>query len=143
MRQGRVLLADCHLAMLQSLRGLLGSQFTTVVMVADEGSLLETIDRLAPDLVIVDLSMPVAEGTNIARQLKQRYPDLRLLVLSVHDEPAVASLILDAGASGFVLKRTAATDLLPAVEAALGGGSYVSPGVMKGTTGRGDELETC
>jgi two-component system secretion response regulator SsrB len=129
--------------MLQSLHDLLGCQFATVVMVADEGSLLETIDRLAPDLVIVDLSMPVAEGTNIARQLKQRYPDLRLLVLSVHDEPAVASLILDAGASGFVLKRTAATDLLPAVEAALGGGSYVSPTVMKRIPGRGDETETC
>jgi DNA-binding NarL/FixJ family response regulator len=59
--------------------------------------------------------------------LKERYPDLRVLVLRVHDEPAVVSLILDAGASGYVLKRTAATDLLPAVEVALRGGSYVSP----------------
>jgi DNA-binding NarL/FixJ family response regulator len=142
MRQGRLLLADCHLPMLQSVCSLLGPQFAAVIMVADEGSLLDTIERLDPDLVIVDLSMPVAEGSNIVQQLKQRYPDLRVLVLSVHDEPTVVRLILDAGVSGFVLKRTAATDLLPAVEAVLRGGSYVSPALLKGTPARGDEVET-
>src|SRR5437016_1951143 len=59
MRQGRVLLADSHLPMLQGVRSLLESLFAAVVMVADEGSLLETIERLDPDLVVVDLSMPV------------------------------------------------------------------------------------
>src|SRR4051794_10065573 len=142
MGRGRVLLADCHLAMLQGVRSLLESRFSAVVMVADEGSLLEAIERLDPDLVVVDLSMPVEEGTNIARQLRGRYPDLRVLVLSVHDELAVASLILDAGAAGFVLKRTAATDLLPAVEAVLRGGSYVSPAISRRASARGDEVDT-
>ena len=142
MRQGRLLLADCHLPMLQSVCSLLGPQFAAVIMVADEESLLDTIERLDPDLVIVDLSMPVAEGSNIVQQLKQRYPDLRVLVLSVHDEPTVVRLILDAGVSGFVLKRTAATDLLPAVEAVLRGGSYVSPALSKGVPARGDEVKT-
>ena len=74
MRQGRVLLADSHLPMLQGVRSLLESLFASVVMVADEGSLLETIERLDPDLVVVDLSMPVKEGTNVVRQLMGRFP---------------------------------------------------------------------
>jgi DNA-binding NarL/FixJ family response regulator len=131
MRQGRVLLADSHLPMLQAIRGLLESLFASVVMVADEGSLLETIERLDPDLVVVDLSMPVKEGTNVVHQLTGRFPGLRLIALSVHDEPTVAAQMRSAGVAGFVLKRTAATDLIPAVEAVLRGGSFVSPAVSE------------
>lgn len=131
MRHGRVLLADSHLPMLQGVRSLLESLFAAVVMVADEASLLETIERLDPDLVVVDLSMPVQEGTNVARQLMGRFPGLRLIALSVHDEPTVATRMLNEGVAGFVLKRTAATDLIPAVQAVLGGGSFVSPAVSE------------
>jgi DNA-binding NarL/FixJ family response regulator len=129
MRQGRVLLADSHLPMLQGICSLLESLFAAVVMVADEGSLFETIERLDPDLVVVDLSLPVQEGTNIARQLMGRFPGLRLIVLSVHDEPNVATQMRAAGVAGFVLKRTVAADLIPAVAAVLGGGWFVSPSV--------------
>jgi DNA-binding NarL/FixJ family response regulator len=131
MRQGRVLLADSHLPMLQAIRGLLESLFASVVMVADEGSLLETIERLDPDLVVVDLSMPVKDGTNVVRQLMGRFPRLRLIALSVHDEPAVATQMRSEGVAGFVLKRTAAIDLILAVEAVLGGGWFVSPAVSE------------
>jgi DNA-binding NarL/FixJ family response regulator len=131
MRQGCVLLADSHLAMLEGIRSLLESRFAAVVMVSDEESLLETIERLDPDLVVVDLSMPVKEGTNVVRQLIGRFPQLRLITLSVHDEPAVATQMRDAGVAGFVLKRTAAMDLIPAVQAVLGGESFVSPAVWE------------
>jgi DNA-binding NarL/FixJ family response regulator len=131
MRHGRVLLADSHLLMLQGVRSLLESLFAAVVMVADEGSLLETIERLDPDLVVVDLSMPVNDGTNVVRQLMGRFPRLRLIALSVHDEPAVAAQMRSEGVAGFVLKRTAAIDLIPAVEAVLGGGWFVSPAVSQ------------
>ncbi len=131
MRRGSVLLADSHLALLQGVHSLLASLFLSVVMVADEGSLLETIERLDPDLVVVDLSMPVQEGTNVARQLMHRFPHLRLIALSVHDEPTVATQIRNEGVAGFVLKRTAATDLVAAVEAVLAGGSFVSPSVRE------------
>ena len=131
MRKGCVLLADSHLGLLQGVRSLLESRFAAVVMVADESSLLETIERLDPDLVVVDLSMPVEEGTNIARQLMEHFPGLRLIALSVHDEPTVAARIRSAGVAGFVLKRTAATDLIPAVEAVLAGGAFVSPSVRE------------
>ena len=131
MKQGRVLLADSHLPMLQGVRSLLESRFAAVVMVADEQSLLDSIERLVPDLVIVDLSMPVKEGTNVVRQLMDRFPRIRLIALSVHDEPAVATQLRSAGLAGFVLKRTAAIDLIPAVEAVLRGGSFVSPAVSE------------
>src|SRR5439155_1050854 len=90
MKTGRVLLADSHLNMLEGVHSLLETLFETVVMVADERSLIGAVATLMPDLVVVDLSLPVAEGANIARQLQARYPALRIIVLSVYDEPAVA-----------------------------------------------------
>ena len=93
-------------------------------------SLPEAIERLDPDLAVVDLSMPVQNGADVARQLMGRFPGLRLIALSVHDEPTVAARMRDAAVAGFVLKRTAAADLVPAVKAVLGGGSFVSPGVL-------------
>jgi len=122
-----VLLADGHPNMLGAVRRLLDGQFATTVMVADEPSLLETVNRMGPDLVVVDLSLPVAGGVNAVRTLLARHPGLRVIVLSVHDEPPAVSQALGAGAAGFVLKRTAAADLPAAVDAVLRGETYVSP----------------
>ena len=129
MKRSCVLLADRHLNMLEGVHSLLESLFAVVVMVADERSLVDTVDRITPDLAVVDLSIPVAEGTNVAHQLRSRYPSLPIIVLSVHDEPTVANQLLAAGIAGFVLTRTAATDLVPAIEAVLRGGKYVSRSV--------------
>jgi DNA-binding NarL/FixJ family response regulator len=131
MKMGRVLLADSHLNMLEGVHSLLETLFETVFMVADERSLIEAVATLTPDLVVVDLSLPVGEGANIARQLQVRYPALRIIVLSVYDEPAVARQLLQAGVAGVVLKRTAASDLLPAVKEVLRGGTYVCPGLQE------------
>jgi DNA-binding NarL/FixJ family response regulator len=122
--------------MLGGVRALLDDLFEAVLMVADERSLVAAITMSNPELVVVDLSLPGSEEANIAGRLKSRFPDLRIVVLSVHDEPAVARQSLDAGAGAFVLKRTAATDLLPAVREVLLGGTYVSPAV-EGQPGRG------
>jgi len=135
MKKGRVLLADRHLNMLEGVHSLLETLFESVIMVADERSLIEAIATLQPDLVVVDLSLPVAEGANIARQIQGRYPALRVIVLSVYDEPAVARQLLDAGVAGVVLKRTAATDLLPAVSEVLRGGTYICPVFRVGDSG--------
>jgi DNA-binding NarL/FixJ family response regulator len=113
--------------MLAAVRGLLQAKFATTVMVADEASLLEAVARVQPDLVVVDLSLPVSGGVNIVHTLFQRFPGLRVLVLSVHDEQAAAGQALGAGAAGFVLKRTAAVDLTVAVDAVLRGETYISP----------------
>jgi two-component system secretion response regulator SsrB len=124
MKAGRVLLADSHLNVLGNVHGLLEGRFDTVLMVADERSLQDAITTFMPDLVVVDLSLPRGGETNIASRLLKQYPKLRLIVLSVHDEPTVAEQMRGAGVAGFVLKRAAATDLLPAVEAVLQGGTY-------------------
>jgi DNA-binding NarL/FixJ family response regulator len=127
MSQRRVLLADAHANMLEAVRGLLSGRFAAAVMVADEASLLEAAARLEPDLVVVDLSLPAAGGVNAVRSLLGRHPGLRVIVLSVHDEPVAVGQALGAGAAGFVLKRTVGADLPAAVDAVLRGETYVSP----------------
>jgi DNA-binding NarL/FixJ family response regulator len=131
MTQVRLLLADGHLNLLQGVHDLLEPLFDVIVMVADEGSLVDSIERVRPDLVIVDLSLPGAEGANVVRRLKSRYPGVAVIVLSVHDEATVASRMLEAGVAGFVLKRDAATSLLPAIQEVLRGGTYVCPAVRE------------
>jgi DNA-binding NarL/FixJ family response regulator len=127
MSHGRLLLADAHSNMLEAVRGLLKGRFAATVMVADEASLLEAVPRLAPDLVVVDLSLPVSGSVNVVPTLLSRHPSLRVVVLSVHDEQVALSQALGAGAAGFVLKRTAALDLPAAVDAVLRGETFVSP----------------
>jgi len=127
MKYDCVILADRHQNMLEGIRGLLEAMFETVVMVADKASLFETVAKIVPDLAVVDLSLPVSGEINIARQVIDKHPDLKIIILSVHDEKTIVSEVMGFGVSGFVLKRTAATDLIPAVEEVLGGKTFVSP----------------
>jgi DNA-binding NarL/FixJ family response regulator len=115
--------------MLEGIRGLLETAFESVVMVADETSLFEVLDKLKPELAVVDLSLPLSGEVNIVRKLHENNPDLKFIVLSVYDEQTAVDEVMSAGASGFVLKRCAATDLLDAVEKIELGGSYVSPSI--------------
>jgi DNA-binding NarL/FixJ family response regulator len=131
MKYGRVLLADRHLGVLGGVHSLLDAMFETVLMVADERSLMEAATTFKPELVVVDLSLPSEGETNIARRLLQCHPDLRLIVLSIHDEPTVVDQMLSVGVAGFVLKRSAATDLIPAVKEVLQGGTYVCPALAR------------
>jgi DNA-binding NarL/FixJ family response regulator len=126
MKHGRVLLADSHLGVLGGVHSLLDALFETVLMVADERSLVIAMTTFLPDLVVVDLSLPREGEVNIVRCLLDRHPSLRLIVLSVHDEPTVVSQMLETGIAGYVLKRAVATDMVPAVEEVLRGGVYVS-----------------
>lgn len=127
LKYNRVILADTHHTMLEGIRGLLETMFEAVVMVADDTSLFDAAARLEADLIVADLSLPVPGDVNIVRRLKDRFPKLKLIVLSVHDESIAVEEVMAAGAEGFVLKRTAATDLIPAVRAVLRGRKYVSP----------------
>ena len=112
-----VLLADRHHGLTEGVRGLLETAFGSVVMVADEASLLDGAVRLRPEVAIVDLSLARDSGLGWLRELRRRCPDLKVIVLSVHDEQSVRSAAIEAGADAFVLKRAIATDLLPAVDA--------------------------
>jgi DNA-binding NarL/FixJ family response regulator len=130
MKRKRILIADAHPTMMAGIRLLLKDRFDVSVMVADDSSLRDVVESSQFDLVIADLSMPGSSGENVARLLKRLNLELRFIVLSVHDEPAVVDECLAAGAKGFVLKRTAVNDLIPAVEAALRGDIYVSPSIQ-------------
>ena len=112
-----VLLADRHHALTEGVRGLLETSFGSVVMVADEASLLEGAVRLRPEVAVVDLSLARDGGLVWLRTLRKRCPDLKVIVLSVHDEQSVRNAAIEAGADAFVLKRAIATDLLAAVDA--------------------------
>jgi two-component system secretion response regulator SsrB len=110
------LLADRHHDLTEGVRGLLETAFGTVVMVADEASLLEGASRLRPEVAVVDVSLARDNGLDWLRALRQRCPELKVIVLSVHDEQSVRRAAIEAGADAFVLKREIVTDLLPAVE---------------------------
>ena len=133
-----VLLADRHHGLTEGVRGLLETAFGTVVMVADEASLLEGAGRLRPDVAVVDLSLARDSGLGWLQALRLRCPDLKVIVLSVHDEQAVRRAAMEAGADAFVLKRAIATDLLPAVDLVRGGrdvGASMSERLKEGKSG--------
>jgi len=133
-----VLLADRHHGLTEGVRGLLETAFGTVVMVADDASLLEAAGRLRPDVAVVDLSLARDSGLGWLRALRQRSPDLKVIVLSIHDEQAVRRAAMEAGANAFVLKRAIATDLLVAVELVRGGrdaGASINEKLKAGKSG--------
>ena len=128
-----VLLADSHHGLSEGLRTMLATTFETVVMVADQGSLFETARRLHSDLAVVDLALPrgskMESGLDMVRQLRDRFPRMKLIIVSNHDQSSVSRAVLEAGADGFVAKRAIATCLLEAADAVLGGHQFVSPTV--------------
>lgn len=83
-----------------------------------------------PDIMVVGLSLPVSGEVNIARKIKRYNPNLKFIVLSVHDEITAINEVMSAGAAGFVFKRSAVTDLMPAVDEVLKGGTYISPSIV-------------
>jgi DNA-binding NarL/FixJ family response regulator len=126
MGRGCLILADSHHEMLGGLRKLLAPLFDATLMVADDESLITAATMARADLIVVDLSLPVTGQVNVARRLKAKFPDTKFIILSIHDEQEAVNECLEAGASGFVLKRSAVSDLIPAVEAVMRGGTYVS-----------------
>jgi two-component system secretion response regulator SsrB len=122
--QGCVVLADRHYGVAEGVRGLLETMFDVVVTVADEASLGESASRLDPALAVVELSLSPGERLGWLTRLHARCPGLKVIVLSVHDEPSVRRATHAAGAQGFVVKRAIATELLPAVETVLAGRRY-------------------
>ena len=125
----RILLAETHQTYVGVVRLILKDTGNTMLTAADEPSLAEAVTAAPFDLVIADLSFPLTTGENVARLLHRLNPRLKAIILSVHDEPSAVEECLAAGAKGFVLKRTASTDLLAAVETVLSGGTYISPAV--------------
>jgi DNA-binding NarL/FixJ family response regulator len=123
----RVLLADDHRIVAEGLRSLLESEFELVGIVEDGRELVEEASRLRPDVIVADISMPHMNGFEALVRLKQDDPKVKVIFLTMHGELAYARRALAEGASGFVVKHSATSELLQAIRAALDGKTYVTP----------------
>jgi DNA-binding NarL/FixJ family response regulator len=133
MTKPRILLADDHPEMLNALCGLLEDGLGEVVgTVADGEALVEAAQRLEPDLIFSDISMPRLNGLDATRALQTCAPKSKVIILTVHQEPTYVSLAFDAGARGYLLKRSAVTELPQAVLHVLAGDRYIGQGVREG-----------
>jgi DNA-binding NarL/FixJ family response regulator len=123
----RVLLADDHPDMLEIVTQLLGPSFDVVGAVGDGESLLIAASHLQPDVLILDISMPMLTGIEAAQKLHERGNTARIVFLTVHDDPDFLRASLATGAFGYVTKPRVATDLVPAIREAIAGRIFISP----------------
>lgn len=128
----RVILADDHSLVTEALRQLIAPYFDVVATVIDGHALLSAAESLKPDLVIVDIGMPLLNGLEACRQLKTRLPSVKFVFLTMNDDPELALEAKKIGASGYVSKKSAASELLQAIEAALQGKYYITPKIARG-----------
>ena len=126
MRLSRVLLAEDHAETAEQLRELLRPHFDVVALVEDGRALVSAAERLAPDVIVTDISMPGLDGIEACVLILRTDPQARIILVTVHSEPLLVERGLAAGAVGYVLKDTAGDELVAAVHAALSGDRYVS-----------------
>jgi DNA-binding NarL/FixJ family response regulator len=135
MKRPRVLLADDHRLLREAFAQLLQPRCEVVGAVADGRALLDAVPALRPDIVVLDIAMPLLNGLDAARQLRQRMPEVKVIFLTVSEDPDLAAEAFRAGASGFLLKNSAASELTQAIEEVFQGRSYVTPLATGGLVG--------
>lgn len=123
----RILLADDHTLVVEAFTKLLSPQFDVVGTVADGRTLLEVAPGLQPDVVLLDLRMPSLNGLEAGRRLKELLPSTKIIVLTMSEDPTIAAEALQSWASGFLLKKSASTELVHAIREVLKGQRYVTP----------------
>jgi DNA-binding NarL/FixJ family response regulator len=129
----RLLLADDHTLLLEGIRLLLEPEFDLVGSVEDGQALLAAAKTLKPDVILLDISMPLLNGIDAARQLRKLLPSARLIFVTMHAGADYVAEAFRAGAMGYLLKRAAASELLTAIHTVLKGNYYVSPMVTHNT----------
>ncbi len=126
-RRPRVVLADDHLMVAEALTSLLSPEFDLVGVVEDGRALLEAVEKLRPDVIVADVTMPRLNGIDALALLRQGGDQTPVVFLTMHRNAAFARRALEAGASGFVLKHSASVELIAAIRAALDGKTYLTP----------------
>jgi DNA-binding NarL/FixJ family response regulator len=126
----RLILADDHQSVLDTVTAMLAPEFDIVGTVHDGAALLEAVTRLDPDIAVLDISMPVFNGLEVARRLRQRGCRTKVIFLTVHDDEDFVREALTAGAAGYVVKASMAVDLLRAIHEAMTGRTFISPSII-------------
>src|SRR5580698_6645953 len=126
MLKTRVLLADDHAVVAQALESLLTKHFDLVGVVHNGRDLLESAEKLRPDVIVTDISMPELNGLDAIREIRNRRPGAKVIVLTMHRETQLAVDAFRAGASGYVLKVSPAEELIRAIEEVADGRGYVT-----------------
>ena len=132
MKRPRVLLADDHTKLLEAFQRLLTPACDIVGTVSDGRALLEAAPRLKPDVIVLDISMPLLNGLDACRQLQPRLPKTKWILLTVNEDPDVAVEAFRLGGLGYLLKSSAASELFLAIEKAMRGEPYITPLLAKG-----------
>ncbi|MCG7852016.1 MAG: response regulator transcription factor [Methanosarcinaceae archaeon] len=133
MKNLRVLLVDDHPIVRKGIRSLLENETgIDVVGEAENGKeAIKKVEGLTPDVVVMDISMPLLNGLDATRQIKRRFPEVRVLILTMHSNEEYISEILKAGASGYLVKKAVPEELVSAIHAVSQGNSFLSPSVSK------------
>jgi DNA-binding NarL/FixJ family response regulator len=128
----RVLVADDHQMLVDALKRVLEPRCEVVGTVSDGRELLKAAAKLQPDIIVLDIAMPQMNGLDAARHLKPAMPNLKLIFMTMNEDPDLVGEAFRAGASAFLLKQGAALELTDAIEKVLKGGSYVTPSAAEG-----------
>ena len=128
----KVLIADDHAIVRAGLRALIHSDPAMDLAGEATGGFeaIELVESIRPDVLVLDLSMPDLDGISVTRQIKPRFPDLRILILTIHEDEGLLRAALKAGAGGYILKHAAEAELISAINTLLGGGLYVDPAML-------------
>jgi len=129
----RVLIADDHVLVAELCKRLLETEFDVVGMVSDGRALVSAAEKLRPDVVIIDIAMPILNGLDAGMQVKKILPIVKLVYLTMNADPALAAVALSRGASAYLLKTCAAADMVHAVREVLKGKSYLSEALPRDT----------
>jgi DNA-binding NarL/FixJ family response regulator len=132
MKGPRVLLADDHALLLGAYETLLSGECQIVGQVSDGRALVAAALELTPDLIVLDISMPLLNGLEAGRQIKRLLPHVKLVFMTMNEDPDLAAEAFRAGASAYLVKRCAASELVAAVQEVLQGRSYVTPLITEG-----------
>lgn len=125
----RVLLADDHQTILARVRAALSDEFEIVAAVNNGRDAIMEVQRLDPDVLVIDISMPLVDGLHAVTKLRAKKCRTKFVFLTVHDDPDFVAAAFSAGASGYVTKSHLTTDLVPAIHEALEGRTYVSQSI--------------
>ncbi len=133
--RARILLADDHTLLVDAFTTLLSPEFDIVGTVGDGRALVDAAARLKPEAIVLDISMPLLNGLDAGRQVKQMDPSVKLVYVTMTEDPDLAVEAFRIGASAFLLKRSAASELVSAIREALQGRLYVTSLVTKDLVG--------